>query len=57
MESVSTLWFEAWIKHLNQMREAKRCGQPTDGFSRAAMIAHMEYRCAMAIEIMEAKKP
>jgi hypothetical protein len=57
MESISTLWFEAWLKHLNQARQAKRLGEPFDGFCQAALISQTEYRMATAIEMTEAKKP
>ena len=57
MESVADLWYTAFLKHQDKAHEARRCGQPTEGFSRAMMNCHMEYRCATAIEMVEAKKP
>jgi len=57
MESVSSLWFNAYLKHHENLMMAKNSGKPTEGYSRAAMIAYMEYVCATAIEMTEAKKP
>jgi hypothetical protein len=51
------IWFNAWLGHIDKMHEARKAGLSTEGYSRAAMIAHMEYRLANAIEMQEAKKP
>jgi hypothetical protein len=56
MESIADLWFEAFQKHQKHAHEARRCGQETDGFCRAMLISHAEYRIWTAIEMMEAKK-
>ena len=57
MESIADLWFNAWMKHLHQMWQAQRLGQPTEGFGRAALIANMEYVTNTALEMVEARKP
>jgi hypothetical protein len=56
-QSVADLWFDAFMKHQRNAHEARRLGQPTDGFCRAMLISHAEYRMHTALEMVKARNP
>lgn len=55
-EAIHVHWFHAWREQLGKAKELRAFGLPNDAYCRAAVIAHAQYVCYAAIELVKSRE-